>query len=765
MTGRAFHVSGTVQGVGFRPFVHRIATEEGLSGEVMNTGEGVTILAFGPDTALGRFRERLTTDRPALAEIERIEEGATADVKRCGAFQITKSNGSAGAVAVTADAATCADCLAELNDPTDRRYRYPFLNCVNCGPRFSIVESVPYDRPTTTMRAFAMCENCSAEYQDPADRRFHAEPIACPVCGPALKLATKSGSVSGDPIADAIDRLKQGQIIGVLGLGGFHLAVRAEDEAAVAKLRTRKQRPGKPFALMVRDLAVAARYQTPSKAVAEALSGTAAPIVIAPARHIPKGVAPGLNAIGVMLPSTPLHHLLLAEFDEALVMTSANRSGEPQVTTLAAAQRALGDVADAWLTHDRAIAHRIDDSVCVEREGRVTTVRRARGLAPTPIALPDDFQPHPPVLAMGGDLKNAFALATGGRVVLSPHIGDLESKAAQEDLSRAIRLQLAMGAVTPAIVAVDPNTSYRSSQMGERLSEGWGVPCQTIGHHHAHVAACLAENVVSRSAPPVLALTLDGLGVSEEGALHGCELWLADYREARRIGGLLPTALLGGDRAAKEPWRNLVARLDDAFGETHLWPEPMRALLSDRPLDAVIAARRAGINAPLASSAARLFDAVAATLRLCEHGQDYEGEAPMRLEALASAKASKPYVFAIAAKGRELSIDPSPMWAALADDLAAGEEAADISARFHDGFAQALCALVHEGRPVGCDTIVLTGGVFLNGRLARAVRQGCKAQGLRVLEHQRVSPGDGGLALGQAAVAIARMHESVELCA
>ncbi|MEM6762944.1 MAG: carbamoyltransferase HypF, partial [Pseudomonadota bacterium] len=612
---------------------------------------------------------------------------------------------------------------------------------------------------------FAMCADCSAEYEDPADRRFHAEPIACPVCGPTLTLVTRDGPVAGDPIEEAVARLKRGQIIGVLGLGGFHLAVRAEDKAAVAKLRERKARPGKPFALMVRDFAVAARYQAPSEAVARVLSGTAAPIVIAPARRIPQGVAPGLNAVGVMLPSTPLHHLLLAHFDEALVMTSGNRSGEPQVTTLAEANKALGDVADAWLTHDRPIAHRIDDSVCLARDGGVATVRRARGLAPAPIALPSDFAPHPPVLAMGGDLKNAFAIAARGRVMLSPHVGDLASRAAQKDLRKSIRLQLAMAGVTPAALVVDPNTSYHSRRLGERLSDDWGVPYETVGHHHAHVAACLAENGVAKTTAPVLALTLDGLGVSEEGALHGCELWVADYRKAKRIGGLRPTALLGSDRAAKEPWRNLAARLDDAFGDRRFWPEPFLALLAGRPVDAALSARGASINAPLASSAARLFDAVAATLGICERGQDYEGEAPMRLEALASEATPDPYPFAITADEGELALDPAPLWAPLADDLAAGEDAAKISSRFHEGFAHSLCALVQHGRRAGLDTIVLSGGVFLNGRLARTVRRGCEAQGLRVLEHQRVSAGDGGLALGQATIAIARMNEGDRSCA
>ena len=765
MSGRAFIVRGTVQGVGFRPFVHRLAVEEGLTGEVRNTPEGVTIVAFGPEYALGRFRERLVNEPPALARIERIEERAAMEPAPR-EFRIAASAGlsteMAGPAAITADAAICADCLAELSDPDDRRYRYPFINCTNCGPRFSIVEAVPYDRAATTMRAFEMCEACAREYADPADRRFHAEPIACPACGPSLRLVTGDGACDGDAISRAADMLRAGRIIGVMGLGGFHLAVRAEDAEAVAQLRARKQRPSKPLALMVRDLPVAQRYAALSKVARDHLTRAAVPIVLAPARHMPEHVAPGLAEIGVMLPATPLHVLLLAPFDEALVMTSANRSGEPPVTTYADALRQLGDVADAWLIHDRAIANRVDDSVVAIRGGHARMIRRARGFAPTPIALPEGFGNHPPILAMGGDLKNAFAMAEDGRVVLSQHIGDLASRKVETELKRTLKLLAAMTGFRAAHVAVDAHPAYRSRRIGERLAADEGVALHAIGHHHAHVAACLAENDVPCDAPPVLALTLDGIGADEDGRLLGCELWRADYARAVHLGGLAPTVLLGGDRAAKEPWRNLLARLDDAFGPDPAdWPAALAARLKDRPVAALLAARRAEINTPAVSSAGRLFDAVAAALGLCEAGQDYEAEAPMRLEALADGEAEAAedaYPFAVERRDGRLVLDPRPLWQTIGDDLSAGAAPGAISARFHRGLAEGLCAMVRVLSPEPGTAIALSGGGFHNARLAATVRRGCEAMGLRVLEHEAVPAGDGGLALGQTAVLIARLR-------
>lgn len=758
MEGRVFRLRGTVQGVGFRPFVYRLATDEKLTGEVRNTADGVAIAVHGDGAALCRFRARLLAEGPPLARVDHVEE-LPGEGDPPAAFRIVASEGDRGSAAVTADAVLCADCRTELFDPADRRYRYPFISCTNCGPRFSIVEAVPYDRRSTTMRSFPMCAACEAEYADPGDRRFHAEAIACPDCGPTLALVTRAGRVAADPILAAVDLLREGRIVGVMGLGGFQLAVRAEDAAALARLRDRKHRPAKPFALMVRDLSVAERHAHLTEAHRAALTAIEAPIVLAPARRMPDGVAPGLGEIGLMLPTTPLHALLMEPFDEALVMTSANRSGEPPVTTYAEAMRQLRDVADAWLVHDRAIANRVDDSLVAVREGTPRLVRRARGYAPAPIALPEGFAPHPPVLAMGGDLKNAFALAQDGHATLSQHIGDLSSRAVERELRRTLALLGAMSAFSPAHVAVDAHPAYRSSQIGEAEAARIGVPCERIGHHHAHVAACLVDNGIARKSPLVLALTLDGIGAAEDGRLLGCELWRADYERAAHLGGLVPTALPGGDKAAREPWRNLLARLDDALGpDIAAWP-PLLARALPAPAGAtLLAARRSGINSPDASSAGRLFDAVAAAAGVCASHQDYEGEAPMRLEALVRADAGDGYRMELRHADGRLFLDPAPIWTAIDADLRTGAEAALVSGRFHRGLADGLVAMVAAARTVEDTTIALSGGTFQNAVLARMVRQGCEALGLRVLEHRLVPAGDGGLALGQAAIAIARLR-------
>ncbi len=753
-------VWGTVQGVGFRPFVHRLANEEGLTGEVKNTSDGVRILAFGSDRALGRFRKRLTAEPPPLARIERIEEGIAAG-QAPDLFRIAHSTGRSGPAAVTADAAICIDCRAELADPADRRYHYAFINCTNCGPRFSIIESIPYDRPSTTMRVFTMCEPCTREYEDPADRRFHAVPNACPACGPTLHLVGADGEPRGDPIPGAIKVLKEGGILGVMGLGGFHLAVRAEDTAAVERLRMRKQRPSKPFALMVRDLKVAERYAILCEAARNQMSSTEAPVVLLPALHLPKYVAPGLTEIGLMLPPSPLHVLLLDAFDEALVMTSANRSGEPQVTTFDDAVQQLGDVADLWLIHDRAIANRVDDSVVSVRRRNVSMVRRGRGYAPAPFPLPNGFSHHPPVLAMGGDLKNVFAIVQSERAVLSQHIGDLLNRKIETELMRTLDLLTAMTGFRPKHVAVDAHPAYRSRRIGERIAAAEGATFHAIGHHHAHIAACLAENLVPLGAPPVLALTLDGLGVAEDGRLLGCELWRADYVRAEHLGGLVPSALLGGDRAAQEPWRNLLARLDDAVGDSpEDWPKSLADRLEGRPIATLLAARRANLNAPSVSSAGRLFDAVAAAVGCCADRQDYEAEAPMRLEALVNGAKGGAYPFAVRRANDHLCLDPSPIWKPLGDDLTTGEDSGTISGRFHTGLADGLCALVSAASPEAGTPIVLSGGVFHNKTVASLVREGCNAMGLDVLEHSALPSGDGSLALGQAAILIARLRES-----
>ena len=801
VAARAFLVSGLVQGVGFRPFVYRLAREERLTGDVRNTADGVVIRAWGAPAALARFRNRLAAELPPLAAIEAIGERPLAAADPPPAFEIVASEPGHGRAAITPDAAVCADCRRELFDPADRRHRYPFINSIPCGPRFSIVEGLPYDRPRTAMRAFAMCADCAREYADPADRRHHAEPIACPACGPRLWL---EGAAAGARLAEgeaalaaAVRLLRDGAIVAVKGLGGFHLAVRADDADAVARLRARKRRPAKPFALMVRDLAVAGRIAEVSDAARRALTSAAAPIVLLPARlpqptnevvpargplpaygSVPvrgwligagplAGVAPGLGSVGVMLPYTPLHVLLLEAFDVPLVMTSANRTGEPQVTELAAARERLAGVADAYLAHDRPIANRVDDSlVQIVAGGRRQVLRRARGLAPRPIRLPDGFgNGHPAVLALGGDIKSVFGMARGGEIVLSQHIGDLDNPVAAADLRRTLALTAELIGFSAERIVADPHPAYRSNRMAQELAAAREVPLDFVLHHHAHAASCMVEHGLPLDHPPILALALDGLGLGEDGALWGAELLGADYRTARRLGGLAPTALLGGDRAALEPWRNLVARLGDAFGDdVSAWPAPFRDRLAGKPVATLLAARRAGINAPPASSAGRLFDAVAAAVGLCADRQDYEGEAAMRLQAaaetvVAANGADRPYALALTCAAGDIVLDPAPLWLAIAGDLAAAVPAGIIAARFHAGLADGLRALVAAVRTAGAssDVVALTGGTFQNALLARLVRETLQADGLSVIEHGEVPANDGGLAVGQAAIAIARM--------
>lgn len=763
--GIAFEVRGLVQGVGFRPFVYRIASQEGLAGDVCNTPDGVTIRAFGAPGALARFRTRLRAEAPPLAAIEAVRERALPAPGPAG-FAILPSAGGHGQAAVTPDAAVCADCLAEMADPADRRFRYPFINCTACGPRYSIVAGLPYDRPNTAMAAFAMCADCAREYADHADRRHHAEPIACPRCGPRVVLQDAAGGplgTGGAAIAGAVRLLGEGRILAIKGIGGFHLAVRAVDARAVAELRRRKRRPAKPFALMVRDLAVAGETAILCRGAREALRSPAAPIVLAPLGAAMPGIAPGLAHVGLMLPYTPLHALLLEKFDEPLVMTSANRSGEPQVIDDAALAERLAGVFDAVLTHDRPILNRIDDSLVAISRGRPQVLRRARGLAPRPIALPAGFAPHPAVLALGGDVKNAFALARDGAVVLSPHIGDLANPVAVADLERSIALASELFGFAAERVVADPHPAYRSHRIAAARAEAAGLPLDHVLHHHTHVAALMVDHGIALDHPPILALALDGLGLGKDGALWGCELIEADYRSMRRLGTLAAAPLLGGNRAALEPWRNLLARLAAAFGpDPHAWPPPLADRLAGRPVETLLAAMAAGINAPDASSAGRLFDAVAAATRLCDR-QDYEGEAAMRLEAAAGAHAAAAdgagaYPFALHQGDGPFRIDPAPLWPALAADLAAGCPAGIIAARFHRGFAQALCALVEAARrrEHPGTVVALTGGTFQNALLSGLVREGLAVRGLTVLEHRDIPAGDGGLAVGQAAVAIAR---------
>jgi hydrogenase maturation protein HypF len=753
-------VRGVVQGVGFRPTVWQAATALGLDGDVRNDAEGVLIHASGQPRAVQALLALLRAAPPPLARIAAIEVSAWAEAPGARGFAILGSGAGAARTAAAPDAATCDACAAEIEDPAARRHRYPFTTCTQCGPRFTILESLPFDRACTTMARFPMCTACAVEYASPADRRFHAEAIACPACGPRLRFDALEGEAATQA---AIALIGDGGILALKGIGGYQLACDAQNAAAVATLRLRKRRDTKPFALMVRDLDVVRALCHVSAAEAKLLASPEAPIVLLRAHRVPEGVAPGLDTLGVMLPTTPLHHLLLAPFATALVMTSGNLSDAPPETDDAAARTRLAGIADGFLAHDRPIASRIDDSVARVIGGRTRLLRRARGYAPAPMTLPPGFAPTPPILATGSQQKATFCLLRDGEAILSHHVGDLDEVATSDDFRAAIEHYAGLFRHRAAHVAVDLHPGYRAAALGREIAARQGATLHLVQHHHAHVAACLAENGVARDEAPVLGIVLDGVGLGDDGALWGNELLLCDYRAARRVGTLLPTALPGGDIAAREPWRNLFAQLDRAFG----WPEvvarhgglPILARLGTKPVASLAAMIRQGVNAPPASSCGRLFDSVAAALGIGFDRVAHEGEAAMRLEAIAARRDRAPaYPFAVVLVGGLPALDPAPMWAALLADLASGTAPGLIASRFHRGLAAAIVKLGAAVAPQAA-SVALSGGCLQNALLHRLLRAGFRAQGRRVLTHALVPANDGGLALGQAAIVAARLAD------
>lgn len=762
-------VRGIVQGVGFRPAVWRIARAMGLAGSVRNDGDGVSIRVAASRAEVAAFIARLRAEAPPLARIASVELAACPPetVTDDSAFRILGSGGGPVRTGVAPDAATCPACRAEVLDPGQRRHLYPFTNCTHCGPRLTIVERVPYDRANTTMAPFPLCPDCAREYGDPADRRFHAQPIACPVCGPRLWLEDLEGggaALSGTAALDAaVARIRRGGIVAVKALGGFHLACDATDAVAVARLRARKRRDRKPFAVMARDAAMARRFADVDAAAAALLSGPEAPIVLLPAdgpERLPEAVAPGLEQLGFMLPATPLHVLLMERVAGPLVMTSGNLSDEPPCIDDADARQRLSGIADAVLGHDRRIATRVDDSVARIVGGRPRLLRRARGYAPAPLRLPPGFGAAPPVLALGGELKATVALTVNGEAVLSQHLGDLEDAATFGEYRRTLDLYAGLFDHAPTVIAVDRHPDYLSARLGRARGAADGLPVVEVQHHHAHVASCLAENGWPLDGGPVLGLALDGLGYGDDGALWGGEFLVADYRGYRRVASLIPVPLIGGAQAVREPWRNTHAHLMAAFG----WPRLVEryaglelvGFLAAKPRAVLDGMVRAGLNAPPASSCGRLFDAVGAALGLARDRAAYEGEAAVLLEAAVDAASLDDggrYPFAVH-EGDPLRLDPAPMWAALLADLAAAVPAGVIAARFHSGLAEALAALA--ARVAGewrLGTVALSGGCLHNAVLLERLTARLSERRLAVLTQADVPSGDGGLALGQAVVA------------
>ncbi|MFB2594315.1 carbamoyltransferase HypF [Paracoccus sp. p4-l81] len=728
MAGKTIRVRGQVQGVGFRPFVWQLARDHGVAGQVMNDPEGVLIEAFGGD--LDGFLVGLRDRAPPLARVDAVEVGDLAGPAPKG-FVIGASRGQGAETRVTPDAATCDACRDEVFG-TGRRAGYAFTNCTHCGPRFSILNGLPYDRARTTMARFRLCDDCRAEYGDPADRRFHAQPIACPACGPRLWAEDRAGEVAGDPVAWAASALAAGQVLAIKGLGGFHLGCDALNADAVARLRDRKRRPTKPFAVMG-TRAMIGDLCAPSPAEWALLADPAAPIVLI-ACNPPAGIAPGLGHVGWMLPYTPLHHLLLAAVGRPLVMTSGNLSGEPQVIGNDEARAKLSGFVDGFLMHDRDIARRLDDSV--ERATPPMVLRRARGRVPGVLPLPPGFEGAPQVLAMGGQMKGAICLTKRGQAMLSHHLGDLDGALNRDQFHRAIADLGALFDHQPARIAIDLHPGYAASQAGQAMADAMGLPLIAVQHHHAHLAACLAEAGWARDGGQVAGIVLDGTGLGTDGQTWGAEVLLGDYHGVTRIAHLAPAPLPGGDLAARDPWRNLLVRLDQA-GLADLSDR----LLAGQPVAALRAAVAAAVNAPMASSMGRLFDAAAALLGLCLR-QSHEGEAAMRLEAVA--RDAPPYPLP--------GLDPAPMLRAMAADLAAGRDLSLIAGAFHAGIARAFAGvargLVERGE---ARAVVLSGGCFQNARLLAAFQ--AELAGLPVISHRTTPAGDGGLALGQAVIA------------
>lgn len=756
--GEIIEISGIVQGVGFRPFVYRLALRLGLDGTVSNAGGRVLIHAGGPPAALEAFAAALIAEAPPLARIERVERRPAAMPES--GFRIIESGAGTVSIGVVPDVATCPACLAEIADPKARRHRYAFTNCTDCGPRFSIVAGLPYDRPATTMAGFAMCPACRTEYENPADRRFHAQPIACPTCGPRLRLEREGAEmVSSDPIRDAAELLRAGHILAVKGIGGFHIACDATNAEAVASLRARKHRPTKPLAVMT-DLATAHRLYVINPDEETVLQAPAAPILLLPLRRnadLAPGIAPGQSHLGLMLPYTPLHHLLLEAVGRPLVMTSGNRSSEPQIFRDEEARTGLAGIVDGFLMHDRPIARRLDDSVARFAAGQLRVMRRGRGLAPLPLALPEDFAGAPPVLAMGGELKSALCLTHGARALLSHHLGDLDEPATGDAFETALADYAALFAHAPQVIAADLHPDYRASRLAADLAEARQLPLEHVQHHHAHIAAAMAENGWRRADGKVVGIALDGLGLGEDGTVWGAEVLLCDYRESRRIARLSPIPLAGGDAASREPWRVLLAHLDRALGRAAVDRDArLAALFAGKPVPTLRAMMDKGLNAPLASSAGRLFDAVAAFLGLAPDRLSHEGEAAMALEAIAVGDAA-PYPFAISTPGDLIEIDPAPLWRALVMDRVSARPLPDMAAAFHAGLADAFVSVAAKAADeAGVPAVALSGGVFQNARLLEETAARLRARGLIPLIPSHVPANDGGLALGQAVVAAAR---------
>ncbi|MBI4867114.1 MAG: carbamoyltransferase HypF [Candidatus Wallbacteria bacterium] len=757
--GRAIAVRGVVQGVGFRPFVHELAGRLGLSGWVKNLGSEVRIEVEGDEAGLDEFVKELTRSAPPLARIASVECEERAALGARGFVIESSSAHEGGTVLLPPDVATCDDCLRELFDPGDRRYQYPFLNCTQCGPRLTIVRQAPYDRERTSMVGFPMCTECRAEYDDPSDRRFHAQPVACPACGPRLRLLDAGGApiASEDLLGHVAGMIAAGSIVAVKGLGGYHLVCDAASAEAVERLRERKHRPSKAFAVAVAELEGARRLCELTAVEETALLSARRPIVLAtrrPGAPVAAAVAPGSPYLGVMLPSTPLQHLLLrATGGGTLVMTSGNRADEPVAIDDAEALERLRGIADAFLANDRPILRRADDSVVRAVSETIVPIRRARGHAPEPVPL---ARPCPaPILAVGGQLKSVFALGQERNAFLSPHIGDLGGYVAWKSFTDTLVSWERLLAIEPGAVAHDLHPDYASTQYAVARARESGLPAIAVQHHHAHLASCLAEN---QAAGPAIGVVFDGAGLGPDGAVWGGEFLVGDLLSAERRAHLRYTPMPGGDGAVREPWRMAAAYLTEAQESL----SELERRVGSGPVGTIRSMLTRRVNCPLTSSVGRLFDAISSLAGLGD-AASFEGEAAMRLEWLATGlPADGLYPFELDAAGGALVADLRPAVRAIAADGRRGAAPAAIARRFHSTLVELVVAVCLRLRSEGAPAAVaLTGGVFQNAILAAECRASLQDAGFRVYSHALVPPNDGGLCLGQLAIAAARLRAGV----
>lgn len=742
--------SGVVQGVGFRPFIYRIATRHGLSGFVQNRPDGVVVEVEGPADAINSFISSVHKELPPLADISGIlQEGA--EVISDKAFRIIESDARGpGKVHITPDIATCGDCLKELFDPADRRFRYPFINCTNCGPRLTIIKDLPYDRINTSMSSFPMCALCQKEYENPADRRFHAEPNACPACGPQLTLLDGKGNIlpHADPLQKTIELLLSGYVVAVKGLGGFHLAVDAANDKAIKRLRSRKFREEKPLAIMVRDVETALSISEIGKEEELILLSPQRPIVLVKKKEggrISPAVAPGVSDFGIMLPYTPLHHMLLGKHFSALVMTSANQVDEPICIENEEAIKRLDGIADWFLVHNRDILVRCDDSIATVSSGERRIIRRSRGFAPLPITL---AKTYPPVLALGPQMKTTLCVLKGNFAFLSPHIGDMETPEARDFYRETLGLMQKIAECKPGIVACDLHPGYYTTMVAEGLAASRVIPVQ---HHHAHIVSSMAENGIEGE---VIGIAMDGTGYGSDGAVWGGEFLIASEPEFTRIGHITNYLLPGGEKAIREPWRIAVSLLKQAYGDD--WPGiavsldlvPEESLYET--MDRMMEQR---FNSPLTSSLGRLFDGVAAILGL-RRKVTFEGQAAMELQAAAKGRAGSILQFHIEDDGDVIHLDFSPLVRGIVEGLHTGKRTDDLSTSFHLTLQAAFCETVRKIRKrTGLNRVVLSGGCFQNRILTEGTIRELRKAGFDVFFHRAIPTNDGCISLGQAVCA------------